>query len=572
MPPSPSGGAPRAPRAALPLVLLALTAVLGAALAYEAHRAVRSHRETAERALRDYAAGQARGALAHTAGALSALVTGALAPAIASAVASPYDLLPAPEVIVASSEGALTCPAAGAPARRHFRLDLRDDALALRGPRPDPDAAWIAGAVAAHARSAYRPGAPFALVRRLTTGPAGAQEVAVYSVKYAPHQAPVAAYGFTTCAAGVGAALLDAWRRAGGDSLLALAAVDDAGRGLAHSAAWAPDAGRGPLAAHEVGGITLRAALTPAAARRVVVRAPERARLPLLVGFLSLTAALAAVALAQLRRAQELARLRADFTSSVSHELRTPLAQILLFGETLALDRVRSPAERRAAAETIVQEARRLLRLVENVLHFAQAERGAVELEPRPTHLAPLLASVAAAFAPLAESARVRLATALDPDAAAVADPPALRQIVLNLLDNAVKYGPPGQLVTLGASAAGPAARVWVEDGGPGVPEPDRERIWDPFVRLVRDRNAYGAGGQARTGSGIGLSVVRGLTTRMGGRAWVEPGAAGGARFVVELPGAKAGTPPGSRLPVSPPGAYSWRDEGAGTRQPGGPA
>ncbi|CAA9322353.1 MAG: hypothetical protein AVDCRST_MAG11-2070, partial [uncultured Gemmatimonadaceae bacterium] len=82
MPASPSGGAPRPPRAALPLVLLALTAVLGAALAYEAQRAVRSHRETAERALRDYAAGQARGALAQTAGVLAALVTGALAPAI----------------------------------------------------------------------------------------------------------------------------------------------------------------------------------------------------------------------------------------------------------------------------------------------------------------------------------------------------------------------------------------------------------------------------------------------------------------------------------------------------------
>ncbi|CAA9319626.1 MAG: hypothetical protein AVDCRST_MAG11-1933, partial [uncultured Gemmatimonadaceae bacterium] len=338
---------------------------------------------------------------------------------------------------------------------------------------------------------------------------------------------------------------------------------------LAHSAAWAHDPARGPLAAHEVGGLTLRAALTPAAARRVVVRAPERARLPLLVGFLSLTAALAAVAMAQLRRAQELARLRADFTSSVSHELRTPLAQILLFGETLALDRVRSPAERRAAAETIVQEARRLLRLVENVLHFAQAERGAVELEPRPTPLAPLLASVAAAFAPLAESARVRLATALDADATAVADPPALRQIALNLLDNAVKYGPPGQLVTLGASAAGPAVRVWVEDGGPGVPEPDRERIWDPFVRLVRDRNAYGVGGQARTGSGIGLSVVRGLTTRMGGRAWVEPGAAGGARFVVELPGAASEAPTGCRLPAPSSGHTPVENEGAGSREAG---
>ncbi|MEJ7718861.1 MAG: HAMP domain-containing sensor histidine kinase [Thermoleophilaceae bacterium] len=127
---------------------------------------------------------------------------------------------------------------------------------------------------------------------------------------------------------------------------------------------------------------------------------------------------------------------------------------------------------------------------------------------------------MANAFAPLADAARAQLTVALDDDVTAVADPPALRQIVLNLLDNAVKYGPPGQIVVLGVASHGEHARVWVEDGGPGVPEADRERIWTPFVRLVRDRNAYETGGHARTGSGIGLSVVRDLSTRMGGRAW----------------------------------------------------
>jgi signal transduction histidine kinase len=456
-------------------------------------------------------------------------------------------------VIAGSSADALLC--AGDADRLHFRLDLRDNTLAVRGPAAAGDARWLTAAVGAHARSQYRPGAPFAALLGPAVGlvsapaaAAGTDRLVVYSVKYAPHQAPVAAYGFVTCAAALGDALLPAWRRAGVDSLLALAVVAADGRELVRSAPQVADEAPRAVAVHEVGGISLRATLTPAAAQRIVVRQGGRPGLPLLLGFLTLTAALAAVALAQLRREQELARLRADFTSSVSHELRTPLAQILLFGETHALDRVRSADERRAAAETIVQEARRLLRLVENVLHFAQAERGAVQLEPRPTPLAPLLASVAAAFAPVAEAARAQLATALDDDAIALADAPALRQIVLNLLDNAVKYGPPGQIVMLGAdSAAADAAgaagtdgwtRVWVEDGGPGVPESDRERIWAPFVRLVRDRNAYDTGGQARTGSGIGLSVVRDLTTLMGGRAWVEPGVRGGARFVVELPAA----------------------------------
>lgn len=540
-------GAPRTPRATLPVALLALTVALGGALAYEARREVRSHQESAERALREYAAGQARTALAHTAAAVAAPVTAALAPATEAVVASPYDLLPSPDVIAApAGVEALRCP--GAAARAHFRLDLRDNTLALRGAAPPGVAEWLTRAVAAHARSEYRPGAPFATLvgapaTGSTAGAPAAAPVVLYGVKYAPHQAPVAAYGFVTCEAALGRLVLGAWQRGLADSLLALVAVTTGGRELARSATWHAGAAHSPVASHEVGGITLRAALTPAAAQRILVRPGGRPGLALLLGFFTLTAALAVVALAQLRREQELARLRADFTSSVSHELRTPLAQILLFGETLALDRVRSAGERRLAAETIVQEARRLLRLVENVLHFAQAERGVVQLAVEPTPLRPLLSSVAAAFAPLAAAARTELAVALDDHAAALVDAAALRQIVLNLLDNAAKYGPAGQVVTLGASCASGRARVWVEDGGPGVPEPDRERIWSPFVRLGRDRNAYATGGHARTGSGLGLAVVRDLTTRMSGRAWVEPGARGGARFVVELPAAAARCP-----------------------------
>src|SRR4029450_6763047 len=130
-------------------------------------------------------------------------------------------------------------------------------------------------------------------------------------------------------------------------------------------------------------------------------RRPPGSRLPILLGLLALTVALAAVALMQLRREHELARLRADFTSSVSHELRTPLAHILLFGETLELGAVRSDADRRLAVETIVHEARRLMRMVDNVLHFARTTEGRVKLERTDTELGPLVESIATAFAHL---------------------------------------------------------------------------------------------------------------------------------------------------------------------------
>ena len=107
----------------------------------------------------------------------------------------------------------------------------------------------------------------------------------------------------------------------------------------------------------------------------------------------------------------------------------------------------------------------------------------------------------------------------------------ALRQVLLNLLDNAMKYGGDGTEVRVEVeSMTMGGARVRVDDNGPGVPAKERERIWRPFER----------GGVARTraagGSGIGLTIVREIAQEHGGRAWVEPAPAGGARFVVELP------------------------------------
>ena len=124
----------------------------------------------------------------------------------------------------------------------------------------------------------------------------------------------------------------------------------------------------------------------------------------------------------------------------------------------------------------------------------------------------------------------MRLRAALDDELVALVDASAFRQLLLNLLDNAVRYGPPGQMVTVGAARADDRARIWVDDEGPGVPAQDRERIWIPFVRATRARDA------ARSGSGLGLAVVRELTRLHGGDARVETSPRGGARFIVELP------------------------------------
>jgi signal transduction histidine kinase len=140
------------------------------------------------------------------------------------------------------------------------------------------------------------------------------------------------------------------------------------------------------------------------------------------------------------------------------------------------------------------------------------------------------VAAVVEDWLPLAAAADVRVVTSYAPDVHALADRGALRQMVLNLLDNAVKYGPPGQTVTVRTSAHGERARVSIDDQGEGIPARERERVFESFYRLDRHANS------AVAGSGIGLYVVRELARLHGGDAWVEQVPGGGARVVIELP------------------------------------
>ncbi len=217
---------------------------------------------------------------------------------------------------------------------------------------------------------------------------------------------------------------------------------------------------------------------------------------------------------------------------SVSHELRTPLAQVRMFAETLRLGRVRSEGERVRSLEIIDQEARRLTHLVENILLFSRAERQAVRLAPRPTRLASEVREALLSFAPIASTRHIDVVQSLDDSACATVDVEAFRQIVLNLVDNAIKYSPVSGTVWVTLGVRGDVVRLEVEDEGLGIPPADAERVWTPFFRLERDVKS------AVAGSGIGLAVVRDLVSRHGGRAGVERRGRDqqGSRFFVELP------------------------------------
>jgi signal transduction histidine kinase len=136
-----------------------------------------------------------------------------------------------------------------------------------------------------------------------------------------------------------------------------------------------------------------------------------------------------------------------------------------------------------------------------------------------------------------------KIHSTIEPGLVSRVDPRALRQVVLNLLDNAVKYGPVGQTVNVSLSGTPESVIIAVEDKGPGVPKSEREKIWDPYVRLSRETES------AAGGSGIGLSIVSELVKLHDGKTRVEDAQGGGARFVIEFPRVHEN----SEAPAAPP-------------------
>jgi two-component system phosphate regulon sensor histidine kinase PhoR len=274
-----------------------------------------------------------------------------------------------------------------------------------------------------------------------------------------------------------------------------------------------------------------RAVLAPDAPARVIPPGPPNTQAWLLIALGAVCMALLAGSIVQIRRESELQRLRLDFVMSASHELRTPLAQIRMFAETLRLGRVRDDGERERSLAILDQEATRLSRLVENLLTFSRAEHRSLRIAAEPVDLSALLRDIAEGFAPLAATLGMRLVTRVPDGLHVEADRDAVRQIVLNLLDNAAKHGAAGQTIELASSSDAGAVELSVQDQGAGIPAADRRRVWERFVRLPH------ADGTRMTGTGIGLSVVRELVTLHGGSVRVEDGRNGGARFVIRLPG-----------------------------------
>jgi signal transduction histidine kinase len=534
-------------RAALLAVLVVSALAIGATLTLEAWRSARGHRRAVTRALSGYADFAVAAYRQQLFSRLYVALGGVFRPLGNSRIAHSDSSLPAPSVLATAAREAIQCQCG--PAMNPlfvFRFDTHDGSLESAGPAlPAETRTRVASLVSNLGEFRdHRDWDYLALYDSAATTP---RLVYVTAWRGADGM-PRAIYGFAVeleslqpaflSPSLVSASLLPVAdrRKYPNDSLIAVMVTDSGGRVLARgsSRAYAPSYAATVTGGALMGGLQLRLALNPALAPDVLVGGLPPSRGPLLVGLLVLVAGVIGTLCVVAWQAAELARLRTEFVAAVSHELRTPLAQIVLFADSLRLGRIRARADVENAGDVIVGESRRLMHLVENILLFGHATRDVVRVVPESTALAPVVQDVVDFFEPQAQAAEARVSVMCLDEVIASVDPNAVRQVLLNLLDNATKYGPVGQTIGVGLALAGDCARLWVEDEGPGIPPPDRERIWKPFARLDRDVDANVAG------SGIGLSVVREIVRQHGGRAWVESTAGGSARVVVEFPTARA--------------------------------
>jgi two-component system sensor histidine kinase KdpD len=228
------------------------------------------------------------------------------------------------------------------------------------------------------------------------------------------------------------------------------------------------------------------------------------------------------------RLVAEIGQQRAGFLSAVSHNLRTPLTAVKAAASTLLSSWSRiEPEERRELIETIADEAERLERLVRNTLELSRIRAGALDVTLEPVDIADLVRHAVRRLRPIARAHRVRLDVPDDLPAVWL-DVTMLEQILLNLLENALRFAPPGSEILVGARVAGDFIELRVADHGPGVPAEARERIFEEFQSVDMRPD--------RAGTGLGLAIVRALVTAHGGTVRYEDTKGGGATFVCSFP------------------------------------
>jgi len=222
---------------------------------------------------------------------------------------------------------------------------------------------------------------------------------------------------------------------------------------------------------------------------------------------------------------------KTSFVSSVSHELKTPLTTIRMYAELLGEKRIEDPDKQRSYLKVIIRESQRLTRLVNNVLDFSRLEQGRRKFAREEVDLAALLHGLLDSHLVRIEEAGMQLVRQIEATSALIeSDRDALEQIVLNLIDNAIKYAASGKLLRVELQSQQGRWLVRISDQGPGIPSGHRQQIFDKFHRVDTSLTAR------QQGSGLGLSIARQLAEGLGGALVFCPNTSGGACFQLTLP------------------------------------
>lgn len=230
---------------------------------------------------------------------------------------------------------------------------------------------------------------------------------------------------------------------------------------------------------------------------------------------------------------ERLLRERTDFFTAVSHEFRTPLAIILGQAEMLSDPSYAKKAAWFAQTGPVLKDAAgQLLDFVNDILEISKAEAGRIELNLEDVRADTLLRGLRPAIERLAASGNIRVSVKVPRRLPEVrADEPRLRQAVLDLVDNAVKYTPPGGEVRVSAATAGSTVEILVTDTGVGIPPDEGDRLFEPFYRVKGTRTQNG-----QPSSGLGLALVKRLVEAQGGTVRFESTPGAGTTFIIGLP------------------------------------
>lgn len=285
----------------------------------------------------------------------------------------------------------------------------------------------------------------------------------------------------------------------------------------------------------------IEVSINPESVDKLIIGGLPTNNLPLVILTLLVTIFVFVISLLQIRKEKNLNRLRENFIAEVSHELRTPLTQIRMFSEMLFNKKGRNESETIKYAEIIHRESLRLNHLIDNILKYSQSKQpeiNPIDLPLESQDIAVAVANAIEEFEPLAKQKNSHIESHLLSYQIPI-EIYSVKRILINLLDNAIKYGPENQQVTVDSKLDKQNLfyQIIITDQGPGIPPDEIENIWQPYYRLPIEKH------RAIAGTGIGLYLVKQLAEKNNAVVWCESnhnnkglntGDQSGCRFILQ--------------------------------------